>query len=172
MKLMACCEILLLDVRCGALIIRFPRRFLKMARKDARTVYIEKARLTALSLLRKIVQTVTPNEELSLQSLEQAAVSIFPDLNDTDTAADGMLQPTTFTGGGVQFQRLDFPLAAPLSELDPANSAHWKDLDPVFAWRCTRQPFSKAPPSLTVETSAQTDSPVVENSPSWSPWRL
>ena len=172
MKLLAYCEILLLDVRCGALIIRFPRRFLNMERKDAPTVYIGKARLTALLLLRKVVQTVTPNEELSLQSLEQAAVSIFPDLIDTGTAADGTPQPTTFTGGGVQFQRLDFPLAAPLSELDPANLGHWKDLDPFFVWRLTRQPFSKAPPSLTVQPSAKTDSPVAENSPSWSPWRL
>ncbi len=172
MKLMACCEILLLDVRCGALIIRFPGSFPKMGREDAPSVGMGKSRLITLLLLQKFVHKVTPNEELSLQSLEQAAVSIFPDLIDTETAADGTPQPTTFTAGGVQFQRLDSPLAAPLSELDPANLGHWKDLDPVFVWRLTRQPLSKAPPSLTVEASAKTDSPVMENSPSWSPWRL
>ena len=169
------CEILLLDVRCGGLIVRLPRKFVTArspGAAEAWKVYMGKARLTALLLIRRLVQIVTPQEEVSLQSLKQAAVSIFSELTNEDTTADKSIRPTTFTGGGVQFQRLHYPLSAPRSELNPAISGKWEDLDPVFVWKLTRQPFSKAPPTLTVQPSANPESKTAEDSPSWSSWRL
>ena len=167
------CEILLFDVRCGGLVVRLPSRMtIKVRRGDAYAAYRKSARLSAMLLLRTFVLPVTPQEEVSLHSLEQAAVSIFPDLNDNDIAVDKTLQPTNFTGGGVQFQRLHSPLAAPLSELNPAISTPWGDLDPVFVWMLTRQPFSKNPLTLTVQPPANAGSPIADHSPSWSSWQL
>lgn len=169
------CEILLLDVRCGGLVVRLPRRYITarhVGAAEAWKVYMGKARLTALMLIRRLVQIVTPQEEVSLQSLKQAAVSIFSELTNEDTTADRSLQPTTFTGGGVQFQRLQYPLPAPRSELNPAISGKWEDLDPVFVWKLTRQPFSKALPTLTVQPSANAETTTAEDSPSWSSWQL
>ena len=167
------CEILLFDARCGGLVVRLPSKLThEIRRGDAYAAYRKNDRLLAMLLLRTFVLPVTPKEEVSLHSLEQAAVSIFPDLNDNDIAVDETLQPTNFTGGGVQFQRLQSPLAAPLSESNPATPMPQEDLDPVFVWMLTRQPFSKNPSTLTVRPSANTGSPIADDSPSWSSWQL
>ncbi|KAL9138035.1 MAG: hypothetical protein Q9175_000733 [Cornicularia normoerica] len=176
LRILSCSEILLLDARCGGLIVRLPctistpRQILRGG--EASTKYMRKLRLTATLLLQKLVQIVTPQEEVSLQSLKQAAVSIFPELNDGNTAVDRRLQPTNLTAGGAQFERLHSPLLAPQSELDPAISGTWQDLDPTFVWKLTRQPFSKAPPSLTVQPSANTECTIANNPPPWSSWQL
>lgn len=164
-RVLSRCEILLLDARCGGLIVRLPTNIF-IPRQES-----ERGRgwaLTATLLLQRLVEIVTPYREVSLQSLKQAAVSVFPEL----VKADRRLQPTSFTGGGVQFQRLDSPLPAPRSELDPAISGEWQDLDPVFVWKLTRQPFSKAPLSLTVPPSANTEFTIADNLLSWSSWQL
>ena len=170
-----CCEVLLFDARCGGLIVRFPSRLTRKQNNDREnswTRYMGNARLTAMLLLRNFVRLVSPQEEVSLQSLKQAVVSIFPEFNDGDDAAVGRLQPTDFTGGGVQFQRLHVPLPAPPAELNSADSVAWKDLDPVFVWKLTRQPFSKAPLGFTVQPSASAESTIADNVPSWSAWQL
>ena len=165
------CELLLFDVRCGGLVIRLPSRLGKQ-RKSTGDFHQRKVRLTALLLLRFLVSTITPQEEVSLKSLEQAVVSIFPCLEHRGNLCRETLQPTTFTTSGVQFQRLDCPSAAPRSELDPAFHGQWEDLDPFFVWKLTRQPCSKSPPSLIVQPSATSDFSVAGNSSSWSSWQL
>ena len=164
-KIVNCSEILLFDVRCGRLIVRFPST-------RAWTMNRWNARLTALFVLQKFALTVTPQEEVSLQSLEHAAVSIFPYLNDIDPTAERTLQRTTFTAGCVHFQRSHCPVVAPRSELSPAISGQREDLDSAFVWELTREPFSKAPLNLIVQPSANTESPIADNSPSWSSWQL
>lgn len=171
-RLLTCCEVLLLDARCGGLIVRLPSKpFLhrqEPRRGEAWRIYKGEAQLKAMLLLHYFVRIVSPQEEVSLQSLKQAAVSVFPELVE----ADRKLQPTSFTGGSVQFQRLYSPLPASRSEFSPAMAGKWEDLDPVFVWKLTRQPFSTPPPSLTVQPSANTDSKVADSPPSWSPWQL
>ena len=173
-KIMNCCELLLFDARCGALVVRLPSRMLtnNFKHEDVWTRYKDRLRITAMLLLKRFASIVTPQEEVSLQSLEQAALSIFPDLNDRENLGDETLQPTTFTASNVQFQQLRFPLAAPRSKSDPAISGRWEDLDPLFVWKLTRQPFSKAPPSHMVQPSVNSGYPVTGNSPSWSSWQL
>lgn len=175
-RINACCEILLFDVRCGGFVVRLPISVLKpnlaLERRAAWPSYKQNARLSAMLLLQTFVQHVTPYEVVSLQSLGHAVLSIFPNLNDGDTLADRVLQPTNFTAGGVQFQRLHCPLATPRSELDPSISGLWEDLDPVYVWSFTRQPFSQAPLSLVVQPPAKSESSVADISPSWSSWQL
>lgn len=169
----ACCEILLFDIRCGGIVVRLPISTINTdAVRGPGGRYKQNARVSAMMLLRKFVQNITPYEDVSLQSLGHAVLSIFPSLNDEDTLADRALPPTNFTVGGVQFQRLHCPLATPRSDLDPPISGRWKDLDPVFVWSLTRQPFSKAPLSLVVQPPAKSESSVADISPSWSSWQL
>ena len=163
MRILACCEILLFDARCGGLVIRLPLSLTSRLGSGGGQ-YTGHVRLTALLLLRTVVVNVAPQEDISLPSLEQAMMSIFPELQDRDTLANRALQSTSFTAGGVQFQRLYSPVAASRSELDPSISGQSKDLDPVFVWKLTRQPFSKAPLSLMVQPS--------DNTLSWSSWQL
>lgn len=170
-KLLSFCEILLLDARCGGLIVRLPTKLLSIQdpeREGEWQVNIRKHRSTAMLLLQRIVKVVTPYEEVSLRGLEQAAVSIFPDLVE----ADRRIQLTSFTGGGARFQRLHSPLPAPRSEVDPSIAGKLQGLDPVFVWRLTRQPFSKAPLSFTVPPSADKEPAIVDNTLFWSPWQL
>ena len=161
------CEILLLDVRCGGLIVRFVHRS-KTKKEGRSTNFMKNWRLVNLLLLHRFARIVTPQEEVPLPSLEHAARTIFPDLADSDSIDNGSFSPTSFTAGGVQFQRLHSPLASPQSELDPERNV----LDPLFVWKLTRQPFTKAPLSLTVQPSAKTESAVEESSSCWSSWQL
>ena len=171
-SILVCCEILLLDARCGGLIVRFPLNLLPRgedpAPEKAWKAHLASFGFSATLLLQRLVEIVTPREEVSLQSLKQAVVSIFPELFE----ADRRLQPVSFTGGGAQFQRLYSPLPAPRSGLDPAISGKWEDLDPTFVWKLTRQPLSKAPLSHTVPPSANPESSIADDLPSWSSWQL
>ena len=163
-KIIQRCELLVLDVRCGGLVVRLPSRMTTKAKSidDIHSAYGRTVQLTTMLLLKFFVSIITPQEEVSLQSLEQAMVSTFPDLERRGNLYGETLQPTTFTTSGVQFQRLHYPLAAGQSE----------DLDPLFVWKLTRQPWSKSPPSLIVQPSATTDFSVAGNSSSWSSWQL
>ena len=167
------CELQLFDVRCGGLVVRLPSR-ISMERSstgDVRAVY-RRNRLTAMLLLKYFVSIVTPKEEVSLQSLKQAMVSIFPDLEHRANLCGETLQPITFTTSGVQFQRLYYPLEAPRSETNAAFHRQRERLDPSFVWNLTRQPCSKSPPSLIVQPSATSDFSVAGTSSSWSSWQL
>ena len=168
------CELLLFDVRCGGLVVRLPSGMTK-AEKSTRgdnSIYRRKARLTTILFLKFLVSSITPQEEVSLQSLEQAMVSIFPDLEHRGNMCRETLQPTNFTTSGVQFQRLHYPLAAPRSKMDPDFRRQLEDLDPFFVWKLTRQPYSESPPSFMVQPSATLDFSVAGNSSSWSSWQL
>ena len=161
-------ELLLFDVRCGALVVRLHSRM----SKRGNSVYRRKNQLTAMLFLKHLMSSITPQEEVSIQSLKQAMLSIFPDLVDRRNLCRETLQPTTFTTSGVRFQRLHYPLAAPRSEPDPAIYGQWANLDPFFVWKLTRQPYSESPPSLIVQPSATLDLSVAGNSSSWSTWQL
>ena len=165
------CELLVFDIRCGGLVVRLPSRMMD-ERKAQSPVYGRKIRLTAIMFLKFLVASITPQEEVSVQSLEQAMMSIFPELEHRKNLCRETRQPTTFTTSGVQFQLLLYPLAAPRSEPDPAIYGQWQDLDPSFVWKLTRQPYSESPPSLTVQPSATLDFSVAGNSSSWSAWQL
>ena len=168
------CELLLFDVRCGGLVVRFPSRMTKAEKSTSAVhlVYRRKVRLTTILFLENLVSSVTPQEKISLKSLGQAMVSIFPDLEYRGNMCRETLQPSTFTTSGVQFQRLYYPLAASRSELDPASVGLWDDLDPFFVWSLTRQPNPESPSSFIVQPSPTLDFSVAGNSSSWSSWQL
>ena len=175
-KLLSFSEVLLLDVRCGGLIVRLPPRISKerhlIPGEEAWTTYIREVQFTTLIFLQNLVQIVTPRGEVSLHSLEHAATSVFPALRDSDTAIHSKLQSTNFTAGGAHWQRLHSPLPSPQSALDPALVGTFQDLDPNFVWMLTREPISEAPSSFTIQPSADTESQSVIDRTSWSSWHL
>ena len=162
------CKILLLDVRCGGLIVRFVHRSRTSEKEGHSTRYMQNWRFINLLVLHRFVRIVSPQEEVALPSLAHAARAIFPDPLDRDFTDKSTFPPTSFNAGGVQFQRLHSPLS-PQSELDPANPSKPSVLDPSFVWKLTRRPFSKAPLSLTVQP---TEPAVEDNSSCWSSWQL
>ena len=175
-KLFSFSEVLLLDVRCGGLIVRLPLRITKKRRlqagEEAWTAYIREVQFTTLMFLEILVQLVTPRGEVSLHSLEHAAASVFPTFSDGNTAVHSKLQSTNFTAGGAHWQRLHSPLPSPQSELDQALVGSSQDLDPNYVWMLTREPVSEASSNFTIQPSAETESKGVIQYPSWSPWHL
>ena len=175
-KLRSFSEVLLLDVRCGGLIVRLPARISKenhlLPGEKSWTGYMREVRFTTLLFLQRLVQFVTPRGEVSLRSLEHAAASVFPALSDSNTAVHSKFQSTNFTAGGAHWQRLHSPLPSPQSVLDPALVGTFQDPDPNFVWMLTRQPISEAPSSFTIQPSADTESKSANNHPSWSSWHL
>ena len=175
-KLLSFSEVLLLDVRCGGLIVRLPHRILKkrrlLTKEEAWTAYIRQVHFSILMFLQILVQLVTPRGEVSLHSLEHAAASVFPTLSDSNTTVHSKLQSTSFTAGGAHWQRLNSPLPSPQSELDQALVGSFQDLDPNYVWMLTREPVSEALSNFTIQSSAEIESESVTNHPSWSPWHL
>lgn len=175
-KLLSFSEVLLLDVRCGGLIVRLPPRISKerhlLLGEEAWTAYIREVKFSALMFLQILVQLVTPRGEVSLHSLEHAAASVFPALSDSNTAVHSKLQSTNFTAGGAHWQRLHSPLPSPQSEFDQAHVGPFQGLDPSYVWMLTREPVSEASSSFTTQYSAETESKSVTEYPSWSPWHL
>ena len=175
-KLSSFSKVLLLDVRCGGLIVRLPPRITRERRpfsgEEAWTAYLREAQYSALLFLQILVQLVTPRGEVSLHSLEHAAASVFPALSNSNTAVLSKLQSTNFTAGGAHWQRLHSPLPSSQPELDPALVGKSQDLDPNYVWMLTREPVSEALSTFTIQSSAEIESESVTNHPSWSPWHL
>ena len=175
-KLFSFSEVLLLDVRCGGLIVRLPLRISKErhlhAGEEAWTAYVREVQFSTLMFLKILVQLVTPRGEVSLHSLEHAATSVFPTLSDSNTAVHRKLESTNFTAGGAHWQRLHSPLPSPQSELDQALVGSVQDLDPNHVWMLTREPIPEASSNFTIQPSAETESKSVIDYPSWSPWHL
>ena len=152
-KIFMNCEILLFDVRCGSLLVRFPHRTL-VESKSGLQHHRANARMTATIVLRRCIRLVTPQEEVPLSTLRFAALSIFPDLRGDEFHDDPRLQESGFTACGVLFERLTLPLPDSVSDNKRSQSEEsvhdWKVLDPKYVWKLTRQPFSRA--RVTVPT--------------------
>lgn len=177
------CEILLFDARSGGLIVRLPTELVTL-----QLLYHRKKRLAALissvaMLLRRLVDSVTPQEEVSLQSLKHAVMSTFRILNDTGDVST-RLQPTRFTVAGVEFQRIHLPLPEqrsgprPVSVRTERRVISGRELDPLYVWKITRQPFYRSPRSVLVLPSKSNSLSVSSkehestNTSPWCTWQL
>lgn len=183
------CNILLFDVRSGGLVVRFPQLQVRKSSVNpvAWTSYLMKARKTTAIMLRRFVDMVTPHEDVPALNLRFAVLSMFPDLCEEDGNVDIKYQRDGFTVGGVQFQRLSSPLPKPRSNQKSQEAAaedyDWKNLDPLFVWKLTREPFRESLPTLTIYPPQPPslipmsgilppDTQVIPNTSSWSPWEL
>ena len=193
-KMFSHCEIWLFDVRSGGLIIRLPNSLMNRKKFGGRSpqlrAYIANVRMSSTVMLRRIVEMVTPQEEVALRTLRFAVLSMFPELRGDEFDGDPRFQEAGFTACGVQFQRLRSPLPQQLrSDIIQDNGedlgSDWHDLDPDFVWKLTRQPFSTILPTLTVASSTRStisplplsgvsrpDTHIISTVYNWSPWKL
>ena len=160
------CEILMLDVRSGVLMVRFPS--LVLPNEPSRAF----ARSVATWCLQNIAFTVAPREKAHLARLSKAMSTLFPSLRDPHAQITGdNNRVPSFTANGIHFvlqHRKN-------TQMDPMHSSNQQiyresfgQLDPEFVWVLSRQPFSDvtSPKPLLFFPEEQ------DRSPSWSIWRL
>ena len=183
------CQLILFDIRSGGLIVRLPKIQYKPKHANSQK-HLENARVTSAFLLRRLIELVTPLEDVSLKNLRFAVESVFPQLDDTGNFdVDRILKPAIFTACDVHFRRLESPLPKPHAEPDSVSmseqqSSRFEDLDPDFIWSLTRQPYKTMPPSLFfppsmlasrefIATRSLSNNEDAASVPSpWSPWQL
>ncbi|KAI9868266.1 MAG: hypothetical protein M1830_005683, partial [Pleopsidium flavum] len=175
-RLFQACQIITFDARSGGLFIRFPLRGTggDHVPPEYLKEQINRDSYRAADLLRRVIDLVTPLENVQLRDLEFAVKTIFPDLVDPASGkVDKGLPQESFTVGGVHFRRI----RSPVPSHGPA--ARKSILDRRFAWVVTRQPYASSQdlPRITVP-------PAPENSPTittpsgktstieWSAWQL
>lgn len=140
------CEISMLDTRSGALVVRLPSCPVSrpIPPEHLRQRLIEREYTVAL-MLRKILYIVSPQEGISLQSLNSAVKALFPNSKDRlPGEVESNQQPLIFTTAGVSFQRVLSPLQLQDGTKRNQPNRLWlkqKSLDPDFVWILTRQPF-------------------------------
>lgn len=140
------CEISMLDTRSSALVVRLPSCPVSrpIPPEHQRQRLIEREYSVAL-MLRQILYIISPQEGISLQSLNSAVKVLFPKFNDQPpTQVELNLQSSIFTTAGVSFQRVLSPLQLQDGTKRNQPNRLWlkqKSLDPDFVWILTRQPF-------------------------------
>lgn len=181
------CDVSVFDIRSGRLVVRLPNRALPEDGAHSHTDRT-KLRVSTAFLLRELAYAVSPQDDIAFGSMEPAVMSIYPELFDSDVSENPMHRPTSFTTGGVHFQRLSWPLSQ--HRIGPRPSDFRKPppemerLNPDCVWQLTRQPFSNELPSFTIPPSIMNPSLLPDNdsippntypmssvSP-WSPWHL
>lgn len=181
------CHISDLDTQSGKLVVRLPNLALLEDAAHSHTCKTSLFISTAF-LLRQLAYRVSPQQYITFGSMEPAVMAIYPELFDNDVSENPMYQPTAFTIGGVHFERLRSRLSKYQTELPPKHFdklfPNTEGLDPNFAWRLSRQPFSDQLPLIPIPPPERNPSllskherrrldtyPMPDSSP-WSPWHL
>lgn len=164
------CEISMLDTRSSALVVRLPSCPVSrpIPPEHLHQRLIEREYTVAL-MLRQILYIISPQERISLQSLNSAVKALFPKFKEdqSSTQMDLNLQTSIFTTAGVSFQRVLSPLQ--LQDCTKRNQPNrlWlkqKSLDPDFVWILTRQPFHSTIEIPTIKIEPIPSSSSLENS--------
>ena len=122
-------DILMFDVRSGALVIRLPRLDLHCGDDD----------LGPMAFLRHIFGMVTPNERILISSMDTALHYMFDQRVSNGSSS---LQPKvlfhTFGHGGVHVERKEMP-AQPYPDVAVPS-----ELDPDYVWILTREAIRRS----------------------------
>ena len=181
------CDVSVFDLRSGRLVVRFPNRALPEDGARSHTFKPE-LRVSTAFLLIELAYAVSPLEDITFGSMKPAVMSISPELFDSDIGENPIHHPTSFTTGGVHFQRLLWPLSQQRVGSRPSDfrkpNPETERLNPDFVWQLTRQPLSNERPSLTIPPSRMNSSLLsdsdsippntypISSTSLWSPWRL
>ena len=172
-RLFELCQMLNFDARSGRLDVRFPN----YTCISQHVIDGISGRSIASMLVRKLLDIVTPREEILLRALENAIDSIFPALKRPKISNIEMKPDfTSFTACDVQFQRI-LHGSSESTQAKKVEQSH-KDLDPHYVWTLTRRPFKSHPiipsiPPVENDPSGTSKSIQVAPNPSlWSPWHL
>lgn len=111
--------------------------------------------LIAALMLRQVIMLLTPEEHVSVASLQSAVKRLFPELFQCSWTRT---QPSGFTVSGLKFQPLDF------TALEKKGSA-WKE----SKWLISRQPYTASSelPNISIPLTKEL---LKENA--WTQWQL
>ncbi|KAL8952350.1 MAG: hypothetical protein Q9222_001730 [Ikaeria aurantiellina] len=142
-KLFQECEILSFDARAGHLQVRLPLPATPDFGTDTYSSNDQTAEAEHIGarLVRHLFNIITPQDRISLQSLEFAAKAMFFNFDYSQAPfrrKERSSQPHTFTAGGVLCERLN----SIVRELRPSKTSLPTTLDPEYTWRLSRQPYS------------------------------
>ena len=157
-------DILLFDLRSGALVIRLPRLDLQCDHND----------LGPMAFLRRIFEMVTPNEKILIPSMDTALHYMFDQRNSDGSSREEPEVPfVEFCHGGVHVERKEMPVQShPDATVPP-------ELDPDYVWILTREAFRRCKhpkpiciPATDTSVLALSDSRSANPGCNWSPWKL
>ena len=156
-SLIATCDVSRLDTHSGVLCLRLRSRplFSSSTPLTNRHQRLVDAEYQAALMLRQLLGMVTPLENVSLDSLQFAAKTLFPEIN-VDNPSKNPNRPAQisgFTAAGVSFQRV------PSSSRRPHDLQHVQasdSLDAEFIWRLAREPFrsEEKPPLVHIDPAS------------------
>ena len=157
-NLLKACEVIIFDARSGRLVVRMHSRALSAGPipEDHLEKHVIRAQHVVSRLLRRLVETVSPKENISFRSMGPAAKAMFPGIENPDLEVlDPGQESSSFTVGGVHFCRLISSSAEPAAGKIPSSRVR---LDPKHIWVLTRQPYA-----------SNTDVPTISIPPRTSP---
>ena len=148
---LAKCSVTQFETRTGIIKLRFAN--LTHFQKPESVSFSTDALRVAAELLRHVIRLVTPLEQVSLSSLQNAVYHVFPELGHQDKHN---LDTTAFTTSGVYFQ--------PIRASQSRNISH-DVVNQKFEWMLSRQPYiSKSLPKCQHE--------ILSTALQWSSWHL
>ena len=161
------CQISLFDLRSGTIVVRLPKHLDMDAISSVHFRDHDKWRTFVESLvIRKLALAVTPNEDISLNSLQSVTRAMFP--NCAPPSKPNLNHLLKLTAADVQFRHVYSPQGGPSDAAKGNQHQPSSGLDPDFVWNLSRQPHRRSSeecqPSVTVITFPP-------SSP-WSPWSL
>jgi len=143
------CEMLLMEARSGVLIVRMPKYSQPNRYNQCHNEFDRQRK--AANLCRLLVNVVGPYENVSLEQLQFAVGNVFPRFEDSPNfeSKQKMVQ-TSFTAGGVHFQRVAHSLSDKQSK--EILSRH---LDRDCIWCLSRQAYASPLEILMVFPEAE-----------------
>ncbi|KAL8707640.1 MAG: hypothetical protein Q9220_007378 [cf. Caloplaca sp. 1 TL-2023] len=141
------CEILSFSAKTGHLHVRLPLSTTFEMENNAYSSKYQKTEAEHIGarLVRHLLNTVTPQDKISLQGLEFATKAMFSNFAFPQTPflrKGRSSQPYTFTAGGVLCQRLN----TVLKESQQPSETSTGRLDPEYTWSLSRQPYPATKP--------------------------
>src|SRR5947207_7256450 len=97
---------------------------------------LQQTHYRAATLLRRVIELVTPRESVPLESLRMACTNIFQLEVPNSDSITKKTSSSSFTTSDVKFERLE-------RVLSPLEAKERKTLDPKFVWYLSRQPLAR-----------------------------
>ncbi|KAL9608346.1 MAG: hypothetical protein Q9167_006818 [Letrouitia subvulpina] len=170
------CKIDSFHAGSGRLVVQIPPQGIGLGMKpnDPITADDAESEQHAARFLLALIQIVTPFSNLSMQKLETACTSVFPEIKRANSSQDQALRPSRFTISNVQFRRLE-PSEKGNSPLPDARStvSGTKTASNKYTWVLERQTFDDPPADIRIPRLEPPDLAGLAPLPTTlSPWRL
>ncbi|KAI4256075.1 MAG: hypothetical protein LQ352_002265 [Teloschistes flavicans] len=177
-RLFQACKVIFFNAKSGYLDVRIPLAPAADSQDGSDPGWTVEKKLIAARLVRQLLDTVTPRDHISLQSLEFATKTMFFNVEDPyvahppNTPKESII---VFTAGNVLCRRTRVPDVRPVSDLTESIR-----LDPDHIWRLCRQPYNSTLPEpeggapdaqSSIATAHETiNNMAVRSQSSWQLW--